>query len=229
MGPVEIAALDATEVSCNSPIDRLCGRALGAGAVGLRCVPMAPIDGVWGRIIRSSGDVFHQQRGTTFTCSVSGATSDLDTVDHDLSRRHIRRESRHDGGSAGTGSIHDIGAGEDCQDTARPLPEASNWCYRNRSPSDCLSSARMASDDGIGRSLIRDGAAGKPNPARTTRQQPAATRPRSTPHPICRRLLPGDNQLRAWRTCWAHLSVHTAASTSEPSDKWCRTPTQTRR
>ncbi len=51
--------------------------------------PMAPIDVLWSRIIRCSGEVFHQQQGRSFTYSVSGDTIFLDTANQDLSRRQI--------------------------------------------------------------------------------------------------------------------------------------------
>jgi hypothetical protein len=50
---------------------------------------MAPIDVLWSRIIACSGEVFRQQRGKSFTYSVSGDTVYLDTADWDLSRRQI--------------------------------------------------------------------------------------------------------------------------------------------
>ena len=50
---------------------------------------MAPIDVLWSRIIRCSGEVFDQRRGKSFTYSVSGDTVYLDTANQDLSRRHI--------------------------------------------------------------------------------------------------------------------------------------------
>ena len=50
---------------------------------------MAPIDVLWSRIIRCSGEVFHQQRGKAFTYSVSGDVVYVDTADDDLSRRQI--------------------------------------------------------------------------------------------------------------------------------------------
>ena len=50
---------------------------------------MAPMDVLWGRIIRRSGEVFHQQRGKSFTYSVSGGNIYLDTANQDLSRRQI--------------------------------------------------------------------------------------------------------------------------------------------
>ena len=51
--------------------------------------PMAPIDVLWSRIIRCSGEVFHQQQGQSFTYSVSGDTIYLDTANQDLSRQQI--------------------------------------------------------------------------------------------------------------------------------------------
>lgn len=50
---------------------------------------MAPIDVLWSRIIRCSGEVFQQQRGKSFTYSVSGDIVYVDTADDDLSRRQI--------------------------------------------------------------------------------------------------------------------------------------------
>ena len=50
---------------------------------------MAPIDVLWSRIIRCSGEVLHQPQGKSFTYSVSGDTIYLDTANQDLSRRHI--------------------------------------------------------------------------------------------------------------------------------------------
>ena len=50
---------------------------------------MAPVDVLWSRIIACSGEVFRQQRGKSFTYSVSGDTIYLDTANQDLSRGHI--------------------------------------------------------------------------------------------------------------------------------------------
>ena len=50
---------------------------------------MAAIDIVWHRIVDYSGEVFHQKHGKSFVYSVSGDTVYLDTIDQDLSRRHI--------------------------------------------------------------------------------------------------------------------------------------------
>lgn len=50
---------------------------------------MAPIDVLWSRIIRCSGEVFRQQRGKAFTYSVSGDTVYLDTANQDVSRHQI--------------------------------------------------------------------------------------------------------------------------------------------
>lgn len=50
---------------------------------------MAPMDVLWSRIIACSGEVFRQQRGKSFTYSVSGDTVYLDTANQDLSRRQI--------------------------------------------------------------------------------------------------------------------------------------------
>ena len=50
---------------------------------------MAPIDVLWSRIIRCSGEVFRQQRGKSFTFSVSGDTVYLDTANQNLSRHQI--------------------------------------------------------------------------------------------------------------------------------------------
>ncbi len=50
---------------------------------------MAAIDIMWRRIVDYSGEVFHQKHGKSFIYSVSGDTVYLDTVDQDLSRRHI--------------------------------------------------------------------------------------------------------------------------------------------
>ena len=55
--------------------------------------PMAPIDVLWNRIIRCSGEVFCQERGKSFTYSVSGDTVYLDTAIQDLSRRQIAEAS----------------------------------------------------------------------------------------------------------------------------------------
>lgn len=50
---------------------------------------MAPIDVLWSRIIRCSGEVFRQQHGKPFTYSVSGDTIYLNTTNQDVSRRQI--------------------------------------------------------------------------------------------------------------------------------------------
>jgi hypothetical protein len=50
---------------------------------------VALIDALWNRIISCSGEVFHQQRGNSFTYSVSGDTVYLDTANQDLSREQI--------------------------------------------------------------------------------------------------------------------------------------------
>jgi hypothetical protein len=50
---------------------------------------MAASDVLWNRIIACSGEAFHQQRGKSFTYSVSGDTVYLDTANQDLSRRQI--------------------------------------------------------------------------------------------------------------------------------------------
>jgi hypothetical protein len=54
---------------------------------------MAPIDVLWNRIIRCSGEVFRQQRGQAFTHSVSGDTVYLDTANQNLSRHQIAEAS----------------------------------------------------------------------------------------------------------------------------------------
>ena len=50
---------------------------------------MAPIDVLWSRIIRCSGEVFRQRRGKSFTYSVSGDTIYVDTANQNLSRHQI--------------------------------------------------------------------------------------------------------------------------------------------
>lgn len=50
---------------------------------------MASIDVLWSRIIACSGEVFGQQRGRSFTYSVSGNTVYVDTANQDQSRRQI--------------------------------------------------------------------------------------------------------------------------------------------
>jgi hypothetical protein len=50
---------------------------------------VALMDALWNRIIACSGEVFLQQRGKSFTYSVSGDTVYLDTANQDLSRSQI--------------------------------------------------------------------------------------------------------------------------------------------
>jgi len=73
----------------------------------LRCSTMAAIDIVWHRIVDYSGEVFHQKHGKSFIYSVSGDTVYLDTVDQDLSRRHIE-EAFARMPLAGPGEISDL-------------------------------------------------------------------------------------------------------------------------
>jgi hypothetical protein len=54
---------------------------------------MAPIDVLWNRIVRCSGEVFRQQRGQAFTYSVSGDTVYIDTANQNLSRHQIAEAS----------------------------------------------------------------------------------------------------------------------------------------
>ncbi len=68
---------------------------------------MASIDPLWNRIIACSGEVFHQQRGNSFTYSVSGDTVYLDTANQDLSREQIT-EAYHRMPLTGPDDIRDL-------------------------------------------------------------------------------------------------------------------------
>ena len=68
---------------------------------------MAPMDVLWSRIIACSGEVFRQQRGKSFTYSVSGDTVYLDTADRDLSRTQITEASNRMP-LAGPDDLHDL-------------------------------------------------------------------------------------------------------------------------